>query len=86
LVKWENVCKPRKAGGLGVLNPRIHNSALIMENLYFMNEEHALGQNSGGVNLELKNNIHLMGMLEDGTMAGTHATQVSFKEVFILGY
>jgi hypothetical protein len=57
-----------------------------MENLYFMNEEHALGQNSGGVNLELKNNIHLMGMLEDGIMAGTHATQVSFKEVFILGY
>jgi hypothetical protein len=32
LVSWEKICKPKKQGGLGVLNLRIQNQALL--NLY----------------------------------------------------
>jgi hypothetical protein len=40
LVKWENVCKPKKAGGLGVLNLRTQNVALLLKNLFkFMNKQ-----------------------------------------------
>jgi hypothetical protein len=40
LVKWENVCKPKKAGVLGVLNLRTQNIALLMKNLFkFMNKQ-----------------------------------------------
>ena len=40
LVKWENVCKPKKVGGLGVLNLRKHNIALLMKHLFkLMNRE-----------------------------------------------
>ena len=39
LVKWENVCKPKKFGGLGVLNLRTQNTALLMKHLFkFMNK------------------------------------------------
>jgi hypothetical protein len=34
LVKWENVCLPKKSGGLGVLNLREYNKALMIMNLY----------------------------------------------------
>ena len=38
LVKWEQVCKPKKCGGMGVMNLRTQNSALLMKHLYkFMN-------------------------------------------------
>jgi hypothetical protein len=40
LVKWENVCKPKKAGGLGVLNLRTQNIALLLKFLFkFMNRQ-----------------------------------------------
>ena len=40
LVKWENVCKPKRVGGLGVLNLRKQNIALLMKHLFkFMNRE-----------------------------------------------
>ena len=31
LVKWDKVCKPKKAGGLGVLDLRTQNNALMMK-------------------------------------------------------
>jgi hypothetical protein len=34
LVKWDNVCLSKKAGGLGVLNLREHNKALLMKNIF----------------------------------------------------
>jgi hypothetical protein len=34
LVSWEKICKPKKQGGLGVINLRIQNQALLMKNLY----------------------------------------------------
>ena len=34
LVKWENVCKPKEAGGLGIISLRDQNKALLMKNLY----------------------------------------------------
>jgi hypothetical protein len=34
LVKWEKVCLPQKAGGLGVLNLREQNKALMIKNLF----------------------------------------------------
>ena len=38
LVKWDRVCLPKEAGGLGVLNLRIQNKALLMKNLHkFLN-------------------------------------------------
>ena len=38
LVKWETVCKPKEAGGLGIKSLRIQNNALMMKNLFkFMN-------------------------------------------------
>ena len=41
LVKWEHICKPKKAGGLGVLNLRTQNTALLMKHLHkFMNRVH----------------------------------------------
>jgi hypothetical protein len=40
LVKWENVCKPKKSGGLGVLNLRTQNIALLLKFLFkFMNRQ-----------------------------------------------
>ena len=40
LVKWENVCKPKRVGGLGVLNLGKHNISLLMKHLFkFMNRE-----------------------------------------------
>ena len=40
LVKWEKVCKPKNAGGLGIKSLRVQNNALMMKNLYkFMNQE-----------------------------------------------
>jgi hypothetical protein len=33
-VSWETICKPKKHGGLGALNLRIQNQALLMKNLY----------------------------------------------------
>jgi hypothetical protein len=40
LVKWYNVCKPKKAGGLGVLNLRTQNIALLLKFLFkFMNRQ-----------------------------------------------
>ena len=39
LVKWDNVCKPKRAGGLGVLDLRTQNTALLLKFLYkFMNK------------------------------------------------
>ena len=38
LVKWDKVCKPKKAGGLGVLDLRTQNNALMIKFLHkFMN-------------------------------------------------
>jgi hypothetical protein len=34
LVSWDTIFKPNKQGGLGVLNLRIQNQALLMKNLY----------------------------------------------------
>jgi hypothetical protein len=34
LVKWEKVCLPKKAGGLGVLDLKQQNKALLIKNLY----------------------------------------------------
>jgi hypothetical protein len=34
LAKWDNVCLPKKNGGLGVLNLRVQNQALIIKFLY----------------------------------------------------
>jgi hypothetical protein len=34
LASWDMVCKPKDQGGLGVLNLRIQNKALLMKNLY----------------------------------------------------
>jgi hypothetical protein len=34
LVKWEKVCLPKNAGGLGVLNLREQNKALMIKNLF----------------------------------------------------
>ena len=40
LVKWEDVCKAKAAGGLGVLNLRTQCSALLMKHLYkFINQQ-----------------------------------------------
>lgn len=40
LIKWEKVCRPKEAGGLGVLNLRDQNKALLMKNLYkFYNQQ-----------------------------------------------
>ena len=39
LVKWDKVCRPKKAGGLGVLDLKTQNSALILKFLHkFMNK------------------------------------------------
>jgi hypothetical protein len=41
LVKWEKICRPKKAGGIGILNLRTQNIALIMKNLFkFMNKQY----------------------------------------------
>lgn len=34
LVLWERVCQPKSRGGLGVINLRLHNNALLMKNLH----------------------------------------------------
>ena len=34
LVKWEKVCMPKAAGGLGVINLREQNKALLMKNIF----------------------------------------------------
>jgi hypothetical protein len=40
IVKWEKVYKPKKAGGLGVLNLRNQNKALLMKNIFkFLNKQ-----------------------------------------------
>ena len=40
LVKWENVCKPKRLGGLGILNLRTQNIALLMKYIFkFMNKD-----------------------------------------------
>jgi len=40
LVKWEKVCLPKSAGGLGVLNLREQNKALLIKNLYKFFNQH----------------------------------------------
>ena len=40
LVKWEKVCLPKSAGGLGVLNLREQNKALLMKNLFKFFNKH----------------------------------------------
>jgi hypothetical protein len=34
LAKWDLVCRPKYQGGLGVLNLRLQNQALLMKNIY----------------------------------------------------
>ena len=34
LASWEMVCKPSKKGGLGIINPRIQNAALLLKHLH----------------------------------------------------
>jgi hypothetical protein len=40
LAKWELVCRPKDQGGLGVLNLRLQNQALLMKNLYKFYNQH----------------------------------------------
>jgi hypothetical protein len=40
LAKWELVCIPKDQGGLGVLNLRLQNQALLMKNLYKFYNQH----------------------------------------------
>ena len=40
LIAWSKVCRPKKQGGLGILDISIHNKALLMKNLLkFLNKE-----------------------------------------------
>jgi hypothetical protein len=40
LVKWEKVCKPKKAGGIGVLSLRVQPKTMLMKNIFkFMNKQ-----------------------------------------------
>lgn len=40
LIAWDKVCKPKKSGGLGVLDITTHNQALLMKFLHkFLNKE-----------------------------------------------
>lgn len=34
LISWEQVCKPKAQGGLGVLDVHLHNQALLMKFLH----------------------------------------------------
>ena len=34
LVAWTTVCRPKKQGGLGVLNINVQNKALLLKNLH----------------------------------------------------
>ena len=40
LIKWDKVCRPKIAGGLGVLKLRDHNKALLIKNLYKFYNHH----------------------------------------------
>lgn len=40
LIAWEKNCKPRKQGGLGILDVSLHNKPLMMKNVQkFLNKE-----------------------------------------------
>ena len=34
LASWDMICRPKEQGGLGVLNLRVQNQALLLKNLY----------------------------------------------------
>ena len=49
LIAWSKVCKPKKQGGLGILDTGTHNKALLMKNVFkFLNKEDPMGVDNMG--------------------------------------